>query len=450
MILSFSVRNFRCFAGEAELLLASPAMRTNVPRPGQTWEDMSEPVAAVFGPNASGKTTLLDALWALALVIGLPGAAVICQPSRAVMDLDPETAYEIDFVADGTRYTYNVQVHDWGISSETLWSYPRGFRRLMFARTQSGEGEHIRFRKGESLRGATSEVLRVTKPDMLFLATAHRYGHDMLAPVARSIMAGVGIDHISFRERQDENILRRVLMEMIDSDDTEMKLVTALLRAADLGISRIELRREKIPDRERARIARVLKALEEGDERPLADVPELRDVVVMFHVGDDGREFEVPMRAESSGTITWMTTAWHALNALRQGSVLLVDELDASLHPALTRYVVSLFLNREVNPRGAQLVFTSHDTSLLGNAPAKLLKPESVWFVEKAECGRSSLYSLDQFDNRPGNNSEKRYLAGQFGAVPDIDDSLLMTYVWGGGGASVPGIDVVEKVSGQV
>lgn len=109
--------------------------------------------------------------------------------------------------------------------------------------------------------------------------------------------------------------------------------------------------------------------------------------------------------------------------------MLLVDELDASLHPELVRYVVNLFASSELNTTGAQLIFTTHDVSLLGNSPTRLLQPRNVWFVEKDNTGNSELFSLDDFDNRPGNNSERRYMAGQFGAVPDIDDGLLYDFV---------------------
>jgi putative phage resistance protein len=103
----------------------------------------------------------------------------------------------------------------------------------------------------------------------------------------------------------------------------------------------------------------------------------------------------------TAGTLTWLTTSWHTLNALRHGTLLLVDELDASLHPGLARYLVQLFLDSQTNPLGAQLIFTTHDVSLLGNSPTRLLEPRQVWFTEKDRSGRSELFCLDDFDN-PG------------------------------------------------
>lgn len=429
MLLQFAVRNFRCFGDEAALSLISPAMRTAIPRANQTWVDCTERVAAIFGPNAAGKSTVLDAIQSIALALRTPGSGAIFQPSRTRPNENLATEYELGFVAEGTRYHYEVSAMPWGITHEALYAYPKGIARKMFLRTQTKPDVDFQFEKGTSLTGPTAEVRRITRSAMLFLATANRYGHPVLEPIARALLAGVGIDHISFRDRQDEEVLHRVVLEMIASPDTQIDLVQALVQAADLGIERIEVRSEEIPSDVHEKILRFLAALNEGEETAEVDIPRLRNVVVFVHRAENGKTFELPMSQQSSGTITWLTTAWHALDALRQGSTLLIDELDASLHPDLARYVVKLFQSPHLNPRGAQLIFTTHDVSLLGNAPTKLLEPRNVWFVEKDSHGRSELYSMDQFDNRAGNNSERRYMAGQFGAVPDIDDSLLTQYI---------------------
>ena len=107
----------------------------------------------------------------------------------------------------------------------------------------------------------------------------------------------------------------------------------------------------------------------------------------------------------------------------------MVDELDASLHPGLARYLVQLFLDPQMNPHGAQLIFTTHDVSLLGNSPTRLLEPRQVWFTEKDRSGRSELFCLDDFDNRAQNNNELRYLAGKFGAIPVIDEVPLLNFI---------------------
>lgn len=429
MLLSFSVRNFRCFADEVTLSMTSTKLRTNVPRKGQTWTDVTERVAAIFGANASGKTTVLEAIWALSQALLVPGHPDIRQPTAGKSESYP-IEYTVDFIANSIRYSYELKVSGWGISHEALYSYPKGSRRMLFARQQEDHDSPRLFEKGASLTGPTSEVLKITSQTAPFLGMASRYGHDTLAPIARALAAKLGVNFITFRDRQDEQLLKRVLMEMLDSPDEQIDLVDALLRAADLGICGVEIRKEEIPDDAIKKIRRLLEVFRDGgdpiDER---SIPRLQEVILFKHVGKDGEEFLLPVQGESAGTITWLTTAWHVLSALRDGSILLIDELDASLHPELARYLVELFLAPQFNTRGAQLIFTTHDVSLLGNSPTRLFDPQNVWFTEKNRTGHSELYSLADFDNRRGNNDQRRYLAGQFGAVPDIDSALLLRYM---------------------
>lgn len=424
-MLSFAFANFRSFSGEAVLDLTSRSLRTNVPRQGQTWLDVTERVAAIYGANAAGKSTVLDAMIALSEALKFPGGGSIYQPSKSGAGPREPVRFEVEFVAQGVRHRYEVEAESWGIAREALYSYPKASERMLFVRSQAGEDEPVEVTAGGTLTGPTAEVRKITRPRMLFLATAHRYGHRSLAPVASALVAGVGVEHITFRDRQDDDVLHRVVMEMVADPETQVDLLKALVQAADLGIDGIEIREEEVSAEQRQQLIRILKALDDGDEVDEEKVPRLRDVLVFRHTARDGQIFELPVSRESSGTITWLTTAWHALDALRQGSLLLIDELDASLHPDLARFIVELFLNRELNSQGAQLVFTSHDVSLLGNAPVRLLHPQHVWFVEKSVDAGSELYSLADFENREGNNSERRYLAGKFGAVPRIDDRLL-------------------------
>lgn len=409
--------------------MESPDLRTNVPRAGQTWNDCTERVAAIYGPNAAGKTTLLEALHAVGQALRSPGMAIIHQPSRAHTSLDPSTRYEIGFVAQGTRYLYEIETAPWGTRHEALYSYPKGAKRLLFQRSQDQREGQLAFIKGSSLTGPTAEVKRITQSTALYLATAHRYGHKVLAPIAQALVAGTGMVHVSFRDRQDEALLRRVVLEMLAAPEAQVDLVKSLVQAADLGLDRIEIRQDEDLDSIRQRANQLIIELNDGREIMLKDLTGIQDAVVFIHHNESGEEFELPLKLQSSGTVTWLTTAWHALQALRNGSVLLVDELDASLHPDLVRYIVELFQNEHLNVLGAQLIFTTHDVSLLSNSPTRLLEPRNVWFVEKDANGDSEVYSMDQFDNRPGNNSERRYMAGKFGAVPEIDDALLLRYL---------------------
>jgi AAA15 family ATPase/GTPase len=128
--------------------------------------------------------------------------------------------------------------------------------------------------------------------------------------------------------------------------------------------------------------------------------------------------------AESEGTRTWFALIGPVLSALRAGFLVLFDELDASLHPTLSAHLVRLFHDPATNPKGAQLVFTSHDTSLLNH-----LNRDEVWLTEKLEDGTTRLGALAEFAGervRKSQNLEKAYLHGRFGALPDVDRTEML------------------------
>jgi AAA15 family ATPase/GTPase len=126
---------------------------------------------------------------------------------------------------------------------------------------------------------------------------------------------------------------------------------------------------------------------------------------------------------QSAGTRGWISLVSHALNALANGGLLVVDEVDASLHPHLTARLIQLFRDAETNTRNAQLLFTTHDATLLDE---DTLSRDEVWFVEKdADSGSTRLYPLTDFHPRKNENTEGRYLAGSYGAVPVLSDSAF-------------------------
>lgn len=125
---------------------------------------------------------------------------------------------------------------------------------------------------------------------------------------------------------------------------------------------------------------------------------------------------------ESAGTRNWLDLLPTVLTALEQGRTVVVEEIDASLHPLLTAQLIGLFQESATNPHQAQLVFTTHDTSLLGTMLGdEVLEPDQVWFVEKDATGVSSVYALSDFTPRKDQNTERRYLDGRYGAVPILD-----------------------------
>jgi hypothetical protein len=168
----------------------------------------------------------------------------------------------------------------------------------------------------------------------------------------------------------------------------------------------------------------------EPDEEVIANsLQQAGTHVELQHLRSDGPSVGLPFESESQGTQTLVALAGPLSQALRNGYLLMVDELDTSLHPRLVAELVKLFQSPVSNPKQAQLVFSTHDTSLLGSlvGEAPILDRDQVWFVEKDQSGATSLYPLTDFSPRRLENLERGYLQGRYGAVPFFQEDELIS-----------------------
>jgi predicted ATPase len=315
------------------------------------------------------------------------------------------------------RYAYRVEVDDSAVLFEGLYSYPERRRRVLFER----DGMELHFRRGLGTLAGTRELLT---PTTLALSAAMRFDDPDVGPFGRHLS---GIRVLGARRRA---LWRRLppgaayapglsLTErLFDSpgsssqpslfDDADIAPVDgrgsalALLRFADLGIDDVQV-------------------VEEGaDDAGIPAQPRRR---LRFIHRVDGQEVPFDLAEESGGTQTWFALIGPALTALRRGQVLLFDEIDASLHPKLSARLLELFQDPATNPRGAQLIFTTHDTSLLNS-----LNRDEVWLTEKGAGGATTLTALAEYGGdkvRRSLNLERAYLQGRFGAVPELDQFTL-------------------------
>ena len=426
MLLDFTVANFRCYAEETTLDLTRSSLKTLTPRGGSSWQEQTWRVAAIFGANASGKSTLLDALNCLHQAIE-GQRDILYQPFSLDRDHAAQPSrFTVGFTHENERYSYSVEAHRWGISREELWAAGQRWRKV-FVRTQGPEDDKPAIEAGATLKGATTEVGRITTPKDLFLTMALRYEHATLAPIARSLRAMRFIHH-SDEERSSR--LRWVMRRLAESPEQWTGIANSFAQAADLGVVGLELEEQEVPQKVLDLLRLLPWSEDEEPEVPAEVLKELQRHLVFRHRGANGEEYRLNIDQQSQGTLTWLATVGPAVDALRLGQVMCVDELDASLHPVLTATLVDMFKDPDLNTRGAQIVFTTHDTALLDNSPVQLLEAGEVWMTEKSSFGASELFSLADFpSHRKGTNKQRRYLVGAFGAVPRVVTSGFRRYL---------------------
>jgi len=420
MLLSFRFANHRSFRDEQQLNL-TPVYDAG---PDRAREASALSVAGIFGPNASGKSNVIDAFRYMRFLVGRsdrevePGLGLERQPFK----LDPEftsapSSYVIDLMLNGIRYTYGFVIDDIQITEEWLYSYPYKKSRRIFERNADV------FKWGEFTRSSSlTRLAELVAPTALFLSVAARFGGSSRTP-PRSIDEDIEALHrvyswVWMRQMRDRtHLYRDPQLLRWPEDDQRREIIVDLLREADLGLLNVTQREEEQ--------AALFPAPDMGDKIAPAQKPSRvpsRRPELQFHHRGAVSNVLFDMSDESDGTIRLLERAIRAVPVLARGGLLLVDEIDASLHPLLTAKLIGLFQSKAINIRGAQLIFTSHDATLLGFLDGEeVLDRDQIWFTEKRKDGSSILYPLSDFKPRKeGENRMRRYLSGSYGAVPDI------------------------------
>ncbi len=426
-LIRFTAENHRSLRDRAELTCDTPKLTTLRPRAGESWDDALYAVIGIFGANASGKSTVLDAMGFVVSAINLTATEWQARPGvvRAPFVLDRDhrdepSRYELEFESDGLRYEYGFQLGKAGVEEEWLRYIPASRWKTLFIR----DGAKGPFTWGEGVK-----PLGEVTPRELVMSRAMVIDHPRLGLIARAITDGV-----DFAVFSDVHRDRRIssIMEELAGGSMTFESVATLLQVADIGITSVRIAEQELPERQRVIMKRILAVLndsvgQDGTAEGALDEDTATDMMRSFEFshGEDVGGRPLGLQEESAGTISWLSLAVPAIQALRNGTVLCIDEIDASLHSQLVDVLVGMFENRELNQHGAQLVFTSHDTYLLSNLAANPLEPGQIWFTEKNNEGASELFSLKDFPRHRDANVAKRYLAGRYGAVPRSAPSLL-------------------------
>lgn len=391
MLCQVTISNYKCFRDSFTLDLQA----TNISEHEDSLltngdEEKFLPLSVIYGPNGSGKSTVLEAIFALICKIMRPICAVSCGNEQCgKMDdsflivpykfrpnyKSQPTQYELFFRTNIAEYQYNIEFIEDKIINECLNKKRLDGKRYtsVFSRNER------RIDLKGSLKSYTCSDISDNLSLLSYLGITHRR-NSTIKDIIKWFENGIHYLNYGnpFRESR------------ITVNDPLKPIILKMLKEMDIDISnyRVEDKNKKI------------------------------EVFTQHEVNSD--TYDLNLTEESSGTIKLFGILHYIVDSLKTGATLMIDELDAKMHPVLLKYIVKLFTDSEINKKNAQLIFTSHDLSLMDNS---ILRRDEIWFTAKGDEQNSMLYSLVEIKmagatERKDGKYSKRYLEGKYGADP--------------------------------
>ena len=395
MLCQFTVKNFKSIRDEMTFDMQAAAISEHEDRVIKDRDgELYLPVSAIYGPNGGGKSNVLEALHTLASKVLRPLYATDDNNNRSFQmkkiliepfafgekEKEAPTEFELFFRTKTAEYRYVLTVKKDIVLYERLdrVKFDTGRRSALFERSSEGIGL-----KGEFARLKISDELSETLTLLSYLGITHKKNE-----VVNDILNWFeyGIDFLNYG-----NPIQELGMAIATSEEVKT-LFLEMIQEMDLDIANF-----RVEEKENERIE-----------------------VYTKHIVDD-YEFELNLSEESSGTKKLFGLLPFIANSLVSGTTLVIDELDAKIHPILLRHIIMMFNDMKINQHGAQLIFTSHDLSTMNS---EVFRRDEIWFVAKGNRQNSKLYSLVEFKNEKGESVrkdakfDKQYLEGKYGADP--------------------------------
>lgn len=417
MLIEFSVTNFRSIQSRQTLSLAKSKLKESKGLDQNTFTPIELPglgllrSAAIYGPNAAGKSNLLLALRTMKDIVmesateWQRGDEVPVSPFR----LDPQSAmapteFEVIFIAKGVRYQYGFSATRVQIIEEWLIAYPKVRAQHWFARRWDEKKGEYQWEMGNALQGQKQLWQESTRSNALFLSTAVQLNSQQLQPIYDWFKSTLRTTAVTG--------LRPNFTASWCGEPASKARVLSFLRAADIDIQDVLIEKkafdannlpDDLPDEVKTKIIKRM---------------EIPAKLKTLHQDSTGKPVVFDFKEESDGTQKLFSFAGPWLDTLENGYVLFIDELHDNLHPKLVQFLVGLFHGDETNPKNAQLVFTTHETSILNQ---EVFRRDQVWFCEKSDHRSTTLFPLTDFSPRKDReNLEMTYLAGRYGALPYV------------------------------
>lgn len=427
MLIEFKFSNFRSFRDETVLSMEATGLGTFKNCLIQEKSTKLLPGVAIYGKNGGGKSNVIRAFW---LAVQFIKNAQRTQHEKAEIPVMPfglndyskkqPTSFDFIYVLNGIKYWYGFSATKEKIISEYLYHAPKGQKALIFSRT----GQDFSFTEDKAKRNMIGEMVA---------------GNQLFFSVACTMNDSACVSAMKwFREciffSRDYTDIPKQLLEYAENKSM-LKAITDYAKTADLGIDDMQFEfdnkeikddnsfPEYIPEGIKEALTKFMNVLSETSNNSEVRLRMGEVTAKAIHQGEnkDGSKmlYSFDLSEESDGTRKLMSLAPAIESALQNGGILLVDELERELHPMLVNFIVSKFQSKNTNRKGAQIIFTTHNTELMN---MELLRKDQLYFVDKRDNdGVSELYSISEFATRTTDNIRKGYLVGKYGATPDVE-----------------------------
>jgi uncharacterized protein len=426
MLIEFSVGNYRSF--KESVTLSMLAADLNVPNEELntnnlfvfTKDDSLLKSSAIYGANASGKSNLIKAISFMRWFVTERSIAsqstdrIDVESFKLSTDtVDKPSYFEVVFFLKGKLFRYGFEVDTQRVHEEWLYQTENGEEETNLFWRESGEFSlSDLFTEGEGLTGKT-------RGNALFLSVVDQFN----GAISQSILAW--FQKLNIISGLSDTNYGKFTIQKMENGKWKDRIISFVKRF-DLGISDMQIEKTDLSADNAPKIFPVLKNLFIKDDSGKLDAL----TVITHHKQYDSNNKPISIvsfeldKNESEGTQKLFYLSGLILDTLQSGNILIIDEFDARLHPLITAELIQLFNSKTTNPHNAQLLFATHDASLLNS---KFFRRDQVWFTEKTKFGVTNLYSLAEFKIPDDDLFHKDYMSGRYGGIPFIGGLHYLT-----------------------
>ena len=417
MLVEFTVNNFKSIKNSVKF-----SMLTSTKDIGNTFDVRDYKLlssAIIYGANASGKSNFLRALAFMGKFVlnrfkilqsidRLPH-----KPFKLCSDTENSSSFfEIVFFTNNTKYRYGFEMDSEIIYSEWLFADEKGKEAKLFIR-DIDENDYVnpnKFREGYVFFDKKNQKIKIAKNQLFIWKCDQEDGE-----ISKSILKW--FNNFNMIDGMDHQGYINFTMKKMEDENFKNKIIK-LVKTADIDIDDINIEENDVP-------LEVIEKLPMPDsmKKEILNDGGLKSIEINTkHKKYDGSGnvageviFELD-KEESKGTRKFFAMSAPIIDTLQNGKILIIDELDASLHPILTQHLIQLFHDKSINNKNAQLIFATHDTNLF---KPYIFRRDQIWLTEKDKYSSTDLYSLAQFKGvRAKEDFEKQYIQGKYGAIP--------------------------------